>query len=391
MPTVNIVIRTLNEGKWLDLCLRSIKNQSYKDFTVTVVDSGSTDLTLDICDKHGIEMEQIENYRPGEAINKGIAAEGDSKYAVILSAHCVPINDRWLSELVNFMDHNESVAGGYGGQVPMNFTSFDNLRDLAVTFRGKTSVRNDGFLHNANSIIRVDVWRKYKFDSEVAHVEDMLWASELIETKHNVAYIAEGKVTHHHGTNQHKDYKSFRSDGLSKTLKNKGLVSMCALEDLFGLSEIPIINVYRQKHLNLIDLSNEYLILEQIPGYLKSLSINELIRVINRQVFFEYPNAIAFCFYPSEMENHIKIVKRLKNIFYNNFPEAVIPVTMDHGNYWVEDEENLRAIQSNLMKGDFKKRIYKEKIFQGGIIQLNTLMDGKSYIESPMLERLINV
>jgi len=43
-----VIIRARNEERWLGETLRRLEVQSYKDFEIIVVDSGSTDRTLDI-------------------------------------------------------------------------------------------------------------------------------------------------------------------------------------------------------------------------------------------------------------------------------------------------------------------------------------------------------
>jgi len=49
---VSIVIRTLNESKYLGSLLDAIQNQTYKNVELIVVDSGSTDSTLSIASKN---------------------------------------------------------------------------------------------------------------------------------------------------------------------------------------------------------------------------------------------------------------------------------------------------------------------------------------------------
>ena len=48
---VSIVIRTLNESKYLGSLLDAIQIQTYKNVELIVVDSGSTDSTLSIASK----------------------------------------------------------------------------------------------------------------------------------------------------------------------------------------------------------------------------------------------------------------------------------------------------------------------------------------------------
>ena len=40
---VSIIIRTLNEERWIAACLRSVSRQNYQNYEVIVVDNNSTD------------------------------------------------------------------------------------------------------------------------------------------------------------------------------------------------------------------------------------------------------------------------------------------------------------------------------------------------------------
>ena len=50
----SIVVPVYNSEKYLEKCLKSILNQSYKDFEVVLIDDGSTDKSGEICDKCGM-------------------------------------------------------------------------------------------------------------------------------------------------------------------------------------------------------------------------------------------------------------------------------------------------------------------------------------------------
>ena len=47
-PLVSIIVRTKNESFWIGKCLHEIKNQTYKNYEVIVVDNSSTDKTFAI-------------------------------------------------------------------------------------------------------------------------------------------------------------------------------------------------------------------------------------------------------------------------------------------------------------------------------------------------------
>ena len=58
-PKVSIVIRTLNESKYLRQLLVSIQNQTYKNTEIILVDSGSTDGTIEIAKKKDIKIPSL--------------------------------------------------------------------------------------------------------------------------------------------------------------------------------------------------------------------------------------------------------------------------------------------------------------------------------------------
>ncbi len=54
MPTISIVIPTLNEEAFLPTLLDSIKKQSFTDYEIIVADAGSKDKTIDIAQEYGL-------------------------------------------------------------------------------------------------------------------------------------------------------------------------------------------------------------------------------------------------------------------------------------------------------------------------------------------------
>src|SRR3989344_3991542 len=116
MPETSIIIRTHNEEKHIGNLLRAIKEQEYKDYEVIVVDSGSTDGTLDIASKHEAKIINIEsrNFTFGYALNVGAEA-ASGKYLVMVSAHVLPRDKHWLSNMV-ITFNDENVAMVYGRQ-----------------------------------------------------------------------------------------------------------------------------------------------------------------------------------------------------------------------------------------------------------------------------------
>ena len=201
---LSIIVRTKNEERWIAPCLKAIFEQSYKDFEVIIVDNCSTDGTVVKAKQYPVKIVTIEDYLPGKSLNVGIEAS-KGEYLVFLSGHCIPTNGDWLQNLINAFTEDD-IAGVYGRQEPMNFSSPQTKRDLLIVFGLDRRVQvEDPFFHNANAIIRRDIWEKYPFDSVVTNIEDRLWASTVQNESYKIVYEPKASVYHHHGIHHDGD------------------------------------------------------------------------------------------------------------------------------------------------------------------------------------------
>lgn len=205
MPkTVSIIIRTKNEERWISSCLHSVFSQDFKDFEVILVDNMSTDKTVAKAEHFGVKVLKIEDFLPGKALNLGIR-NSTGKYICCLSGHCIPTNRHWLSNLLKNIKLPK-VAGVYGRQEPLAFTSDVDKRDLIIAFGLDRKVQTrDPFFHNANSIVRRELWEQYPFDEQITNIEDRIWASAMLRQGYKLVYEPEASVYHHHGIHQGLD------------------------------------------------------------------------------------------------------------------------------------------------------------------------------------------
>jgi rhamnosyltransferase len=214
---VSIIIRTKNEEKWLSDCIEAIKNQSFKNFEIIIVDNNSKDKTVKIAKDNNCKIINIKKFFPGRAINKGINSS-TGKYIVILSAHCIPANNNWLKELVKEIK-KKNFAGVYGRQIPLRTSSDKSKRDLLITFGLDKKIQiSDPFFHNANSIIKKKIWKKIPFDNFISNIEDRIWASKILKQKYKICYTPKAIVYHYHGI--HHDDNSKRLRRTVKILEN---------------------------------------------------------------------------------------------------------------------------------------------------------------------------
>jgi len=111
--TISAVIRTYNEAKYVGQVIETIRSQEkFGDVVeIVVVDSGSTDTTVDIAKSHRVRLIEIpqEEFNYSKSLNQGIEnSTGD--LIVILSAHSVPLTNRWLQTMVAHFEER-TVAG----------------------------------------------------------------------------------------------------------------------------------------------------------------------------------------------------------------------------------------------------------------------------------------
>jgi glycosyltransferase involved in cell wall biosynthesis len=257
---VSIIIRGKNEEDWLGLCLKSISMQSYKNFEVIYVDNDSSDASIKIAKEYKVSIiKKIKKFLPGNAINIGIRAS-KGKYIVILSAHCIPANKYWLSQLVSSIKP-KNLAGVYGRQLPLESTSSDDARDLLITFGNENRIqKKDSFFHNANSIIRREVWEKINFDNDITNIEDRDWAKKVLGIGYKIKYDASASVYHFHGLHQHNNYESFRASAVNSLIQKINEDEKNDLPEWFDISNRICPVVLYGKNINNIEAKIKKLI-----------------------------------------------------------------------------------------------------------------------------------
>ncbi|MCZ6770873.1 MAG: glycosyltransferase family 2 protein [Proteobacteria bacterium] len=215
-PVASIVIRCLNEEAHIGRLLDGIIQQSVTDVEIIVVDSGSTDTTLDIVGKYPAKILHIkpEDFSFGRSLNLGCqAATGD--FIVIASAHVYPVYRDWLEKLLApFSD--PQVALSYGKQHGTDASKYSERRVLAKWFPDKANLRQTGpFCNNANAAIRTSLWKSLPYDETLTGVEDTDWASRAGSLGHVLAYVADATVVHNHNESPRQIHNRYKREAIA--------------------------------------------------------------------------------------------------------------------------------------------------------------------------------
>ena len=197
----SIIIRTYNEEKHLPELLQAIADQKSDvcEIESVLVDSGSTDNTVEIAEKFSCRITHIkkEEFTFGKSLNIGCEfANGD--FLLIISGHCIPANERWVENLVKPLI-NDTITYSYGRQIGRDTTKFSEEQVFDKYFPEHSAIPQEGFFcNNANSAIRKDAWKLFQFDEELTGLEDMALAQKLVGAGHKIGYVADAPVYHIH-------------------------------------------------------------------------------------------------------------------------------------------------------------------------------------------------
>lgn len=275
--TISIIIRTKNEEYWIGHCLKAVFNQNINaNIEVILVDNQSSDSTIDIAKRYPVDkIITIHKFLPGKALNAGIRVS-TGEYIVCLSAHCIPEGDQWLINLYKNLKNNRKLAGIYGRQLPLSYTSDTDKRDLIITFGEDKKVQvKDYFFHNANSMFSRKIWNKFPFDENATNIEDRLWGKSVIEAGYEIAYEPSASVYHYHGLHQHGNSSS-RARGIAKILDKLDTEGIDALPDSMKPKNIKVSSLLLVD-MEIVEGSTEFELLQSAVKQLKGSShVNEI-------------------------------------------------------------------------------------------------------------------
>src|SRR5215207_4448004 len=165
-PETSVVIRAMNEERWLPEVLEKLARQRYRDFEILLVDSGSVDRTRDIGVAAGARLVRMrsEDFTFGHSLNVGIR-EARGKFIAILSAHAIPLDEDWLGKLVEPL-RRDGTAMVYGGQIGHAVSKFSEARDFERQFPSRPHIVDEEtpFANNANSAVTRAGWEAHPFD-----------------------------------------------------------------------------------------------------------------------------------------------------------------------------------------------------------------------------------
>jgi rhamnosyltransferase len=231
MPKASIVIPTLNGGPLFAQGLRSLFGQEPGfDFEVVVIDSGSTDGTLEVLSRHPVQLLHTTRKEFNHGLTRTrAAAAARGEFLVFLTQDAEPTSPNWLGNLLRPFE-DPAVAGTYARVLPRPDASplverkvmqdlvygterlVKRIEDRAAWERSHPFERRmQGHFNNVCSAIRASVFRVLPF-REIDFGEDLDWGLRALEAGHTIVFEPTAEVWHSHPTRLREDYLRYRAD-----------------------------------------------------------------------------------------------------------------------------------------------------------------------------------
>ena len=214
----SVIIPTKNPGAVFHKVLAaSLAQETPWPYEVIVIDSGSTDDTLDYVREFAeVKLIQIKPEEFGHGRTRNVAiSQAIGEYVAVITHDAMPANNNWLSALVNVAEQDELIAGVFGRHIAYPGSSPYTKHELELHFSGFNAMekvwledeerylKEEGyrqilhFFSNNNALLRREVWKIIPYP-DVDFAEDQAWAKQIIEAGYIKAYAHDAVVYHSH-------------------------------------------------------------------------------------------------------------------------------------------------------------------------------------------------
>src|SRR5512141_26206 len=217
-PFASIIVRSYNEGWALKETLAALQVQSHRNWELIVVDSGSTDGSVELIrqakPRHFVQI-RPEEYNPSRVMNRAMQLAG-AEFGIFLNADATPQGNNWLAPLlVPLQDPN--TAAVFGRQVPRPDCRAVYAHDYERCFgANRQSAHWQHFFSMVSSGLRKDIWARRGFAENLQYSEDDEYTRWCRAHGYRVVYCPESVVMHSHNYTPSQAYR--RSFGEARAL-----------------------------------------------------------------------------------------------------------------------------------------------------------------------------
>jgi O-antigen biosynthesis protein len=222
VSVVTVAIPVLNGARYLDEVLTAVRAQRVdREVEILIVDSGSTDGSLEIARRHWAIVHEIpaSQFSHGGTRNRMMElARGE--HVAFLTQDATPAHDGWLAALLEGFAQADDVGAVFGphearpdashmikSEMERHFASWGNggteidVQRLDSSPEGIEAYREFPgqltFLSDVNCAVARSAWEQVPY-REVPYAEDQLLGRELVEAGFAKVFHPEARVVHSH-------------------------------------------------------------------------------------------------------------------------------------------------------------------------------------------------
>lgn len=202
---VTIIIPAYNAESFIDRCMESVINQTYKDLQIIVINDGSTDNTLSVLKEYEKQDNRIlvvdqENIGVADTRNHGLdVATGD--YVLYVDS------DDWIEQnmvetMVKALNEKEQVDIVVCGSDHAETKEEAEKSSHNIDIWSKEKTIKEFLIHREfqgmlwNKLIKRSLFDGLRFDSSIGYAEDALVMWDVFNKNDKVAVITD-KLYHH--------------------------------------------------------------------------------------------------------------------------------------------------------------------------------------------------
>jgi len=195
--SVSIIMRSKNEQPYTKSALDSLYSQTFTDFTLHNIDSGSDDGTLEVVKEFNNDVISIapSDYVPGKVLNDMVSRTND-EIIVFLNADAIPQDTEWLAKLLKPIfdgDADSTISRQISRDDAHYIVKFDYERGYN---KEDKSSAHEMFSAVACAFKR-EMWESVPFYTD-GYAEDLVWAIQCQRLGYRFKYVSDSVVEHSH-------------------------------------------------------------------------------------------------------------------------------------------------------------------------------------------------
>ena len=158
---VTFYIPTFNAQNTIELCINSVRNQTYPVDEIIIINDNSTDNTKEILSKYNDLIIINNNQNLGLGYNRNLGIQNSSNEIIASIDSDVELDKKWLENIIINLKKNKIVM--CGGNMLEKYTNnkVNAWREKYYNQSwGKKDILNPAFLYGCNTILLKSYWEK---------------------------------------------------------------------------------------------------------------------------------------------------------------------------------------------------------------------------------------